>query len=336
MSTAPSCLLFGRIERETILNAKGKALIDEPGGNLLYAAAAYQVWGEVPGLVCRVGNDFPREWEQALQAQRLDTRGIQRLDTAYDLRRFIAYSDLVTAHGENPIKHFARRALPFPKGLLGYQAPVEHLDSKRSRDVLSLRAEDVPAAFQGAAAAHLCPLDYFSHKLLPAALREQGTHTITLDAGRGYMHPDFLAEIPELVNGLTVFLTSEERLLTLFANRTQEIWKLIDTLGSFNCKAVVVHSLHRGQWLLDVDAHKRYQIPPYPARLSDVTHAGSSFCGGFIAGLQRTQDFLRATLYGNALQSLAMEGSGAAYVSDTLPGLAESRLQSLAAAVQSL
>lgn len=334
MSDTPNCILFGRLERDTIITAEGQAHIDQPGGNLLYAAAAYQVWGDVPGLVSRVGNDFPHEWERTLTAQQLNTGGIVRLEQPYDLRRFIAYSDVVTAHRENPIRHFARHELSFPKHLLGYQAPVELLDSKRERGVLSLRPEDVPAAYYGAAAAHLCPLDYYSHRLLPATLREHGTQVITLDAARGYMHPDFMAEIPELVNGLTVFLTTEERLLTLFANRTQEIWKLVETLGSFNCKAVVVHSVHRGQWLLDVEARKRYQIPPYPARLSDITHAGSSFCGGFIAGLLRTQDVLRATLYGNALQSLAMEGSGAFYVSDTLPGLAESRLQSLATAVQ--
>lgn len=332
--TPPSCILFGRIEQDTIITADGNALIDQPGGNLLYAASAYGVWGDTPGLVSRVGSDFPHAWEATLSAQRLDTHGVVRLEQSADLRRFIAYSDVVTAHRENPIRHFARHNLSFPKSLLGYQAPVEPLDSKRERNALSLRPEDIPAAYQGAKAAHLCPLDYYSHRLLPATLREQGTEIITLDAGRGYMHPDFIAELPELVNGLTVFLTTEERMLNLFAHRSQDNWKLIDTLGSFNCRAVVVHSVHRGQWLLDVDARKRYQIPPYPARLSDITHASSSFCGGFIAGLLRTQDFLRATLYGNALQSLAMEGSGAFYVEETLPGLAESRLQSLTSAVQ--
>lgn len=336
MTQTPSCILFGRLQRDTIINAAGQARVDQPGGNLLYAAAAYQIWGNRPGLVSRVGSDFPAEWEQQLGGQTLDTRGVVRLAEPHDLRRFVAYSDVATAHRENPIKYFARHNLPFPKSLLGYQAAIERLDSKRVRNALSLRPEDVPAAYLGASAAHLCPLDYYSHKLLPAALREQGTQTITLDAGRGYMHADFLAEVPELINGLTVFLTTEERLVTLFANRSQDIWKMIETLGSFNCKAVVVHSVHRGQWLFDVEARKRYQIPPYPARLADITNAGSSFCGGFIAGLQRTQDFLRATLYGNSLQSLAIEGSGAFYVGETLPGLAESRLNSLASAVQTI
>ncbi|MBX3045399.1 MAG: carbohydrate kinase family protein [Anaerolineales bacterium] len=332
----PSCLILGRLQRDTIINAAGQALIDQPGGNLLYAAAAYQVWGDVPGLVSRIGSDFPMDWESQLGAAQLDTRGVVRLAEPQDQRRFVAYSDVATAHRDNPIKYFARHNLPFPKSLLGYQAIVERLDSKRERNALSLRPDDLPATYRGASAAHLCPLDYHSHKLLPAALRAEGTQLITLDAGRGYMQPDFLYEVPELVNGLTVFLTTEERLVTLFANRSDDTWKMIETLGSFNCKAVVVHSIHRGQWVLDVEARKRYQIPPYPGRVADITNAGSSFCGGFIAGLLRTQDFLRATLYGNSLQSLAMEGSGAFYVGETLPGLAESRLNSLASAVQAI
>lgn len=330
----PSCLLLGRLQRDTIINAEGQALVDQPGGNVLYAASAYKVWGEVPGLISRVGSDFPAEWERSIRAQRIDTRGVRRLQQPADLRRFVAYSDVLTAHRENPIKYFARHDLPFPKSLLGYGAQAPHLDSKRERDALSLRQEDIPADYKGAKAAHLCPLDYYSHKLMPAALRELGTRTITLDAGRGYMHADFMGEMPELVNGLSVFMSTEERLITLFSGRSHDTWEMMAAIASFNCQAVVVHSVNRGQWLLEAGSGKRWHVPAYPSRLSDITNSGSSFCGGFAAGLQRTQDLLRATLYGNALQSLAMEGSGAFYVGETLPGLAESRLQSLSEAVQ--
>lgn len=332
----PSCLLLGRLQRDTIINAQGEVQIDQPGGNLLYAASAYQVWGDVPGLVSRVGSDYPAEWEAIIEGRRLDTAGIRRLDQPADLRRFVAYSDVLTAHRENPIKFFAKHNLPFPKGLLGYGGQAPRLDSKRERDALSLRQEDMPEAYKGAKAAHLCPLDYHSHKLMPVVLRELGTQTITLDAARGYMHPDFIAEMPELVNGLTVFLSTEERLTTLFAGRSHDIWEMMAAMASFNCQAVVVHSVNRGHWLLEADSGKRWHAPAYPSRLSDITNAGSSFCGGFAAGLQRTQDLLRALLYGNALQSLAMEGSGAFYVGETLPGLAESRLQSLSDAVQAV
>jgi sugar/nucleoside kinase (ribokinase family) len=322
------------LQRDTIVNAQGQALVDQPGGNLLYAASAYRPWGERPGLVSRVGSDFPAEWIAQIEERGMDARGVRVLEQAIDLRRFLAYSDVLTAHRENPIKFFARHNLPFPKSLLGYRMDAPRLDSRKERDALSLRQEDIPTEYRGAKAAHLCPLDYYSHSLMPAALRELGVRTITLDAARGYMHPDFWREIPELVNGLTVFLTTEERLTTLFSGRSLDMWDMMAGIATFNCQAVVVHSVNRGQWLLDAASGKRYHVPAYPSRLSDVTNAGSSFSGGFSAGLQRTQDLLRAVLYGNALQSLAMEGSGAFYLSETLPGLAEGRLQSLQDAVR--
>jgi sugar/nucleoside kinase (ribokinase family) len=333
---SPSVLLLGRIQRDTIITAHGETVVDQPGGNLLYAASAYRPWGEAPGLISRVGSDFPVEWQEQIERKGMDVRGIRKLDRPADLRRFVAYSDVLTPHRENPIKFFARHDLPFPKSLLGYQLQTPRLDSKRERDLLSLRQEDIPFEYHGAKAAHLCPLDYYSHTLMPAALRALGIRTVTLDAARGYMHPDFWREIPTLVNGLTVFMCTEERLVSLFSGRKLDTWEMIDGIASFNCKAVVVHSVNRGQWLLDAESHQRWHVPAYPSRISDITNSGSSFCGGFCAGLQRTQDLLRAVLYGNALQSLAMEGSGAFYLNETLPGLAESRLQSLQGAVQAV
>jgi sugar/nucleoside kinase (ribokinase family) len=332
--SAPNCLLLGRLQRDTLITAQGQAIIDQPGGNLLYAAAAYQLWGDKPGLVSRVGADFPDGWEEQLQEKGIDTQGIRKLADPQDLRRFLAYSDVLTAHRENPIKYFAKWGLPMPKPLLGHQAPSSNPDDRRARSPLSLRPEDLPDGYRHARAAHLCPLDYFSHSLMPAALREAGVQTVTLDAARGYMHPDFLGEMPSMVNGLSVFLAKEERLTALFTGHTDDIWEMMAGIASFNCPAVVVHSVLRGHWLLDAASHKRYHIPAYPSRLADITNAGSSFSGGFIAGLLRTQDLLRAVLYGSAIGSLAMEGSGAFYVADSLPGLAESRLQSLEQAVQ--
>ncbi len=330
----PNCLLLGRLQRDTLISAQGQAIIDQPGGNLLYAAAAYRLWGDEPGLISRVGADFPKAWENQIEEKGLDTQGIRKLAESKDLRRFLAYSDVFTAHRENPIKYFAKWDLPMPKPLLGYQALAQNPDGRRARSLLSLRPEDLPDVYRGARAAHLCPLDYFSHSLMPPALREAGIQTVTLDAARGYMHADFLGEIPDLVNGLSVFLAKEERLAALFASHAKDIWEMMEGIASFNCPAVVVHSVVRGHWLLDAAGHKRYHIPAYPSRLADITNAGSSFSGGFAAGLLRTQDLLRAVLYGSAISSLAMEGSGAFYVADSLPGLAESRLQALEQAVQ--
>jgi len=70
-------------------------------------------------------------------------------------------------------------------------------------------------------------------------------------------------------------------------------------------------------------------VPAYPSRMADPTGAGDAFCGGFLAGYQKTFDPLQAALYGNVSASLKVEGSGAFYPLDILPGLAEARLSAL-------
>ncbi len=331
-----NCLIFGRLTRDTIITSDGKALIDQPGGNLLTAAAACRLGGANPGLISRVGSNYPTEWIQDFIARRLDTRGIRILNEPQDLRRFIAYKDIEHPSTENPVRHFANLGLPFPKILLDYQSPKQKLDSKRERSALTLRKEDIPEAVRGAEAALLCPLDFFSHALLPAALREKGVKQILLEAGEHYMHPQFWDQIPELVNGLTVFVVRDDQLRTLFSDRGEDLWEMAAMLGSFNCAAVLIRNAARGFWLYETESGRRTRLPAFPARRYNITDEGSSFCGGLLAARVQSADLQRALLVGAAVSSLAVEGSGPFYVLDTLPGLVEARIKSLEAAIQAL
>lgn len=332
----PECILLGRLQRDTIITSDGKARIDQPGGNLLYAAAACRLWGNNPGLIARVGSDFPAGWIHEMAIHGLDTRGIRLLGEPQDLRRFIAYEEIDKLSYDNPVKHFARLKFPFPKPLLGYQAPRQTLDSKRERSTLALRKEDIPEVYRGAEAAHLCPLDFFSHSLMPAALREIGVKQITMEAGGNYMHPSFWDEIPHLVNGLALFVVRNEQLRALFSERSEDLWQMAETMTSFNCRAVLIRSAARGLWLYDADSKRRVHLPAFPARRYDITDKGSSLSGGLLAGLVQSQDLQQAMLIGAAIASLSVEGSGPFYVSEALPGLVEARIKSLEAAIQVL
>ncbi|MGZ6347424.1 MAG: carbohydrate kinase family protein, partial [Anaerolineales bacterium] len=102
-----------------------------------------------------------------------------------------------------------------------------------------------------------------------------------------------------------------------------------EALGDYGCEFIVVKRGARGQMLYDSVSKKKWEIPAYPARVVDVTGAGDSFCGGFLAGYQKSYDPLRAVLYGSVSASLTIEGTGALHVLETLPGLAQARLDSL-------
>ena len=100
-------------------------------------------------------------------------------------------------------------------------------------------------------------------------------------------------------------------------------------VGEYGCDIVVVKRGPLGQAVYDVKGKHRWEIPAYPARPADPTGAGDAFCGGFVAGFRKTYDPVQATLYGNVSASLKVEGSGAFYPLDILPGLADARLEAL-------
>ncbi len=322
-------LLLGQLRREFILPPTGKAVIDQPGGSLLYAAAGLSIWENDAGLVGRISEDYPRQWLALAQKASWDTRGIRFLSESINHRWFCAYSDLETRHFDRPVAHFARVGLPFPKSLLGYSEPSSQLDSRTLPSPLTIRSNDIPTDYLDATAAHLCPLDYLSHALIPAVLRQGHVSTITLDPSANYMSPVFWEEIPHVVKGVTAFLTSEEKALALFQGRSQDLWEIAETLAGYGCEVVVIKRGPAGQMVYDHTSHARWIIPAYPARVSNPTGAGDAFCGGFLAGFKSTYSALEGALAGNISASMVIEGSGPFYALDSLPGLARARLDAL-------
>ncbi len=327
-------VLTGRFRREYLLPPVGRPLLDVPGGNVLYAAAGLALWEKNLGLLGRVGEDYPHEWLNNFSRYGWDTRGIRVLPEALDLRYFQATLDLQTVQHTNPVAHFARLDLTFPKSLLGYVPPTEKSDDRRTPRPDSPRPGDIPDDYLLARAVHLCPLDFITATRISAAFRQAETIVLTLDPAAAYMIPEALEDVRLLVQGLTAFLPSEEEIRLLFSRRSHDLWEMAEAIASFGCEVVVIKRGANGQMLYDAAARKRWEIPPYPARLTDLTGAGDSFCGGFLAGYLRTFDPLQAVLHGNISASITVEGYGALYPLDTLPGLAQARLESLAALVR--
>ncbi len=324
-------VIAGQLKRDFGLIPGGKALVDVPGGNVIYAAAGFGVWEptEQVGLLARIGEDYPREWLFQFNQRGFDCRGVRVLPEAIDLRSFYVYTDNSIRLTEDPAAHFTRLQQPFPKALLNYTQPRNSYDSHSQLTSISLRQSDIPADYLDASAAHLCPIDYLTHTLLPAVLRQNGFTTVTLDPSAGTMTPTFWDDIPALVSGLTAFLPNEEELRKLFHGRSTDLWEMIEAITGYGCEIVVVKRGERGQYLYDRATRTHWEISAYPARVIDPTGAGDSFCGGFLAGYRRTYDPLQAVLYGSISASLTVEGSGAFYALDGLPSLAQARLDAL-------
>ncbi|GAP05870.1 sugar kinases, ribokinase family [Anaerolinea thermolimosa] len=322
-------LVIGRLTRRFMILPEDRVLEDIPGGSMLYTAAGISVWDTGVGLVGRVGCDYPDEWIKKCHQYQLDTRGIRRLEEPVDLREFIVYPDLETRLEDQPVAHYARLQRPFPPALLGYTPPNRTLDDRIRPRWYTIRPNDFPDDYFDATAAHIAPLDYLSHTLVPPLLRQKHIHTITLETGNGYTDPAFWDDLPVLLHGLTAFLITEDALRNLARDQVKDLWELAEMLASWGCEMIVIKRPGGNQLVYEHSSHGRWIIPPYPSRIRCPDGAGDAFNGGFLAGFRTTYDPVQAALQGNISASVVMESPDPFYAFGVLPGLPQARMESL-------
>jgi sugar/nucleoside kinase (ribokinase family) len=325
----PTFLISGQLSRDYLLPPVGQAMIDIPGGSLLYAAGGLAVWEKSLGLIARIGEDYPAQWILDLKARGLDIQGIKALPQSLDLRSFIAYTDMHERSHSSPVSHFARREMTFPKALLGYQPEDKSREDSRQLNPMLPAAADIPGNYHNARAVHLCPLDFVNQSQLVLALKGGSIGTLSLDPSAHYMKPTFWKDLRVVLQGVTIFHPSEEELRGLFWGETHDLWQMAKTICEYGCEIVVIKRGAQGQMIYDSRSKRRWEIPAYPSRMADPTGVGDAFCGGYLAGFLKTNDPLEAALYGSVSASLKVEGSGPFYELDVLPGLAEARLSAL-------
>jgi sugar/nucleoside kinase (ribokinase family) len=332
MNNPPTYVIAGRLLREYLLPPIGQPRLDAPGGSLLYTAGGLEQWepnAPNSGLLGKVGEDLPRKWLNDLKERGYDVSGIKILRQSIDLRSFVAYNDMEERTSNNPVTHFARREMTFPKSLLGYQAPPETKKDEREPEPFALTVRDIPKHYLEARAVHICPLDFVTQNGLLSAFKSGSITTINLDPSPGYMLPAFMKDLRFLLKGVTAFMPSEQELRALFWGLTNDLWEMVAALSEHGCEVIIVKRGGQGQLVYNSLSKRRWEIPAYPSRRADPTGAGDAFCGGFLAGYYKTYDPLEAALYGGVSASLKCEGTGPFYGQSVLPGLAEARLSAL-------
>ena len=94
----PRDVFVGEFRREYSLTAEEDWIRDAPGGNALYAAVGYRVWEkeQLPGILTRVGEDFPLSWLEDFSNRGIDVNGVVVLPQAVDLRSCIIQHGKIT------------------------------------------------------------------------------------------------------------------------------------------------------------------------------------------------------------------------------------------------
>lgn len=319
----------GGLRQDYCITHDGRVFAGMLGGNALYAAVGARIWGASAAVISRVGNDYPVRWLDQLRARGFNLDGVRVLPEPHDTRTFYAYTSADERADTSPASHFLRVGHPLPKELLGYQHSTLQQDQRTSPGPLAVRLQDLPPWTTRCRGIHFSPADYLTHLAIPMHLREHGVKRLTLDPSVMYMDPGFRRELPSVLKGLDAFLPSMMEAEAFFRPQRLRVWEMAEAFLAMGCGIVVIKRGANGQAVLDGASAQRWNVPAYRARVSDVTGAGDAFCGGFMVGLDQTGDPLEAALRGGVSASLVIEGTGALYALDALPGLAQARLHAL-------
>lgn len=336
LKPVPDAVLIGRLRREFILPAQSSAYLDQLGGNLSYAAMSLMLWEGKPGLVSRVNQNYPQEWLEKLKEKGVDIEGIQRTNEAIDDRFFVVYNDTLQASYENPITHFADRQLLFPEKLLGYKPTTPIYCSKTDYRPDSIRITDIPSHYLEASAAHICPIDFISHKILPSLLKGGLVQTLSMRACNCYMDPIFWEEIRGLIADANAFMMTEAQALRLFQGRSTDVWEISEYLANYGPEYVLTHAKDNTVLIYSRLKRQRWILPSYPSKVVDPNGSQDAFDAGFLINYRKEYDVIQAALCGMVSASFCVEGSGPLYLLEGMPELREARYSVLCQKVVAL
>ena len=322
-------IIAGRVLNETIINKNKQAFIDKPGGGILYASAGFYLWKNRAGLIAKLSRNSSSEWTHAFEKFQFNITGIKKSATDFDQRRFYYITDSNKVIMDNPQKYFFKINQPLPKSLLGYEPPQTILDKRHSPLPYSIQPDDFPKAYLQTNNLLICPLDYYSHSLLPPFFRSQTNGNVILCASNGYMQPSFWFDIPSLIRGSSVFLATENQIRNLFKGKSDDIWEMAQYIAQCGVEIVIFVNKSEAQYLYDAISHKKYKISSYPSKIIDTVGTFATFCGGFTAGYTTHFDPLRSGLMGSVSASINIEGSTPFHTLRSLPDLVDARLESL-------
>ncbi len=305
-------LIIGKLSRDFILTEEGEDINDIPGGHLLYTAIGMTPWENHPGMVSRVGNNFPSVFIEKLNKYNFDTHGIKVLDRDLEHRNFISFYD----HGQGSsfgkrnqqsvLSQYFHAGKPFPREMLGYNAGLDRMDSLTERTGDTVLSRDIPSNYLEARCIHLCPMDFLSHNLLPQAFPGEVKRTITICAGDGYMHPYFFNAVKTLIMGLTAFIVREKRVRELFSEefKINDIDEMMKIMLDYGAENIVVRMEDRSYRFINRVDRKIKTMKTDPGGKWEKIGELSCFCGAYIVGQNETYDYQKAAAYGAARASL--------------------------------
>ena len=322
-NNSPQTLIIGDIKRDYIITEENRAFNNRLGGSAIACASGAGLWKQESAVISTVNKNFSYDLFNSLNNKGINFDGVSISSANIEHRQFSFFKSPTQVVHNDPAKYYLDSNLDYPKELLGLKQSFNNVPHSIFQDM------KLPESIHSISASHICPLPYEDQIRIPFILREKGVPTITLKPSTNYLQQISLSKIPQLISNLTAFLPSKEDLFTLYPLLRFDIWSILSQFENQGCKFIVVPSKQDDTYLYDLESKRKYKIPAYPVRIKNLIGIEDAFCGGFLAGYQKTFNPVEAARFGIISASFAMSGYTATYALDTLPSLAKARLDIL-------
>lgn len=314
------------------------------GGNALFCAMGARVWARPQeraqeraqdeiAILARIGDNYPRGWLDDLRDAGFFVGGVRNVGGRQDQRTFYAYVDADTRVDTDPARHFAALGLPVPMELNGYVNSTPGQNDPVRYEPLAVTPEDFDAlcAAYGAACPerdlsgptaglHIAPISIRTQEHLPAAARQHGVQVVSVDPGERTMVPALREHVELVLGQIDIFMPSDQEVSSFFPDNKidLDIAECARWFAERGPRIVVIKLGSDGAYVYQRErAGKRaWHVPALPVKPVDVTGAGDSFCGGFMADYLRYGDPVRAAITGTVSASLALQDYGALHMLD--------------------
>ena len=334
-------LAVGNCTLDDVVTPDGRISPRQLGGNAVYAAAGMRLWGVDVSIVSVVGADYPSAWLEQLAAAGIDVSAITRIGEPHLLRsRAFYFPDGSRTDRVDE----ARALLPANAGdIIDLESEYTDTGSPLHRRIWPTFCPDLSQwenKAQKAAFAHFAPGPLPCSRANAAFLKQRRAGQVTISFDWPWWDWDQEGQVDaELLRNIDYVLPSIEE-LALHADAAisekergehagGHIFEAARRLLDYGPNGVGVKMGARGMRLLLKGEQDWRQVPIYPAQVVDPTGAGDAFCGGFLVGLSRTGDPVRACLHGAVSASFIIEEFGVLHTLQVGAAAAYARLHSL-------
>jgi len=281
--------------------------IGATGGNAVYAALGFWMWGLPVTLLGRCGTDYSQENLNKMRSAGLSPK-FNRVQKR-DIRNWALYE---------------------PDGTRRF---INHLTSSTHYE-MSISGDEISKEDLHGDLYHVAPMPTDIQATIVDRLKEAG-RVVALDPHIDYLQdPALNQQAYDMLSRVDYFLPSQEEVVNLCGYA--DMARAAAHFANYGPDIVVIKMSKHGSLVYKSHDKTAYHIPIFQTETIDPTGAGDSFCGGFLAGLLLTGDPVLAACYGTVTASYIVEQVGALSLLEKDFSRAQNRLESVCSKVTKL